>query len=571
MSAETQSMNSLFSDTTQKVANTLQNLEPKFYYIFTLIIVAFILFALFSWIYSILVLKTRACNKLNALYPQIGANYNVSFMSSKTAVKGEAIPDFDNNLASIFRNYYVKSSYNSCCGDGYKNNFVNLCALEKCIISGARFLDFEIYSYNNTPIIAASTANNNNIKEMYNFLTVDEVFETLNYMSFDLATTSCAHDPMIIHLRFMSENPKIFDKVADLIEKKLNLNPQEVDSYLFETSKEETLLITPIKNLSKKFIIIANANPSNNIFNNTKLDKFINLKSGGSNCNLYRYNELLNMGNNDPILIDSTKRLYVIVLPNLSNNLYNYDLELPWTNGCQAICMKFQNMDTNLNSYNERFRDPESNPAAFSFILKKPTLRQDLQPPYVIEPSVQMRAQIENEVESIFSGITSTSAPAVNQCDYDSIIKCIAKGSEYGVSGDCIRSAADNDICHFYNYNDEPFTFNDCSDGNPGHFIKCISNNDTGFFDSVSGPDSNWCATNQITYPDDEIFTNISNGMCLLDVSYVQFSDANSHFLTDVEDIYPNNPSLTGFGSVSVNNIAQGLINILNIFTNNPP
>ena len=32
--------------------------------------------------------------------------------------------------------------------DGYKNNFVDLCALDTCIKFGARCLDFEIYSYN---------------------------------------------------------------------------------------------------------------------------------------------------------------------------------------------------------------------------------------------------------------------------------------------------------------------------------------------------------------------------------------------------------------------------------------
>ena len=41
------------------------------------------------------------------------------------------------------------------------------------------------------------------------------------------------------------------------------------------------------------------------------------------------------------------------------------------------------------------------------------------------------------------------------------------------------------------------------------------------FFDSVSGPDPSWCLNNQITWPNDTIFTNISKGMCLLDASYV--------------------------------------------------
>ena len=53
---------------------------------------------------------------------------------------------------------------------------------------------------------------------MYNFLTVDEVFQTLNLMSFNLEDTNCANDPMIIHLRFMTENTNVLNKVADLIE-----------------------------------------------------------------------------------------------------------------------------------------------------------------------------------------------------------------------------------------------------------------------------------------------------------------------------------------------------------------
>ncbi len=391
----------VIKETTTDLLNKLQNIKPEYYYYFTIIIVAFILFALFSWIYSILSLKNVACDRLDILYPKT-SQINYSFMRSANNVKGDALEDFDNNLASIFRNYYVKSSYNSCCGDGYKNNFVNLCALEKCIIAGARFLDFEIYSYNNTPIIAASTANDNNIKEMYNFLTVDEVFQTLNLMSFNPEDTNCANDPMIIHLRFMTENTNVLNKVADLIEQKLNLNPQEVDSYLFENSTEENLLIKPIKNLSRKFIIIANANPSNNIFNGTKLEKFINLKSGTNNCTLYRYDELRNEGDQSSTLIDKIKRAYMIILPNLSNDLNNYDMSLPLNNGCQAICMKFQNMDTNLMSYNEFFKDT----GRFSFVLKSENLRRDLVAPHEIKESVVHTPETPDALSTALTGIT---------------------------------------------------------------------------------------------------------------------------------------------------------------------
>ena len=103
----------VFRETTKDLLNKLENIKPEYYYYFTIIIVAFILFALFSWIYSILSLKNVACDRLDILYPKT-SQINYSFMRSANNVKGDALEDFDNNLASIFRNYYVKSSYNSC-------------------------------------------------------------------------------------------------------------------------------------------------------------------------------------------------------------------------------------------------------------------------------------------------------------------------------------------------------------------------------------------------------------------------------------------------------------------------
>ena len=74
--------------------NTLQNIKPQYYYYLTILIVAFILFALFSWIYSILSLKNSACDRLNILYPKTG-QINYSFMRSANNVKGDALENFD--------------------------------------------------------------------------------------------------------------------------------------------------------------------------------------------------------------------------------------------------------------------------------------------------------------------------------------------------------------------------------------------------------------------------------------------------------------------------------------------
>ena len=66
------------------------------------------------------------------------------------------------------RDYYICSSYNSCCGGEFKNDYVDTVPLTEVIKKGARLLDFEIYSIKNKPVISASSQNSFNIKGMYN-------------------------------------------------------------------------------------------------------------------------------------------------------------------------------------------------------------------------------------------------------------------------------------------------------------------------------------------------------------------------------------------------------------------
>jgi hypothetical protein len=361
------------NDAAKKIETEFKNFLSKdssqFYYI-TITIIFFILFALFSWIYSRLSLQQKSCDRLEMLYPNQMGN---SFMNSICSVKSEAKDNFDDNYKSLTNNFYVKSAYNCCCGDGYKNNFVDVCALQKCINTGFRCLDFEIYSLNNKPIVAASTANNNSIKETYNYIPLDKVFQELNRLSFNSEETQCYNDPMFLHFRIMSENKIIFDLMADYIEQHLNKDPQDVNSYLVKFEHESQILIKPLKNFSRKFIIMIHANPNNNLITSTKLNDYVNLISGGPNLKMYRYSQLVSYGEYNPLLIDEVKRSLVLVLPDINNKLLNYDFLLPQSNGCQFMCMKFQNMDNYLVSYIEMFKDNGN----YSFVLKPRNVRKD--------------------------------------------------------------------------------------------------------------------------------------------------------------------------------------------------
>jgi hypothetical protein len=369
-----------------------ENLDGKNnYIIIAFLIVAFVLFIVISWIFNTLNKREYACKKLDSIYPAINNYKSNSYLS----VQGKIIKksDYDDsnelkNIRTLFKNYTIKAAYNCCCGDGYKNNFVNNCALLKCIQQGARCLDFEIYSYNDEPIVAASTANNNSIKETYNYLKLADVFDTLKSNVFH-GSTSARNDPMILHFRIMSSNKIIYDKIGKLIKDKLsgenndnliftkydknNYKSYSINSPNYETNIDQ-LLTTPIEELYKKYIFAVNTK-HNPILNNSSLAQFVNFRSGfgTSKFKLYYFREIESAGKNNELLINTSKSSIIMVIPNLINSIINYDYTIPLSNGCQIIAMKFQNMDNFLVSYNNYFK----NNGGYSIVLKPHDKRKD--------------------------------------------------------------------------------------------------------------------------------------------------------------------------------------------------
>ena len=341
--------------------------------IITLGVIILVLLVLFGWIFDRLGLKERSCTKLDIFYPKLT---NQSYFNNGNIMKSDARTSFDNSN-NMLLNYNVKSAYNCCCGDGYKNNFVALCALEKCISNGCRFLDFEIYSYNNDPIVASSTSNNNFIKETYNALLLSDVLSFITENAFDTLKTNCYNDPLILNFRVMSTNIAMLVKMGDLIEYYLDRGVGSSFT-LLPNYNESAILNMRMKELRKKIIIICTFNPNNNIIENTKLvklKKYRNLIGNGSNCYTYRYNDIV-VKNGSVQLNDDTISKFIIVLPNLDNSIKNFDSVSSFTNGCQAICMKHQNLDTNLIGYNNNFEDN----GIFSWKFKKQELQRQ-EPP----------------------------------------------------------------------------------------------------------------------------------------------------------------------------------------------
>ena len=354
-----------------KKMSALTNISNIPYSSITFIFILLIVIAFISWLFHTAKLRKNSCDNLDNNYA--GLSNETHFLSKS---RTRSTSTFEAS-GSILINYHVKSAYNCCCGGEYKNNFVALCALKQCISNGCRFLDFEIYSYNNEPIVASSTANNNYIKETYNALLLSDVLITISGNAFTSDKTKCFKDPLILNFRVMSTNIDMLVKMGDLIEEHLDISG--TSSFTLLNEKDNKVLMYRMKNLYKKIIIICTFNPDNNIVKNSKLVKlknYINLIGNGLYCNTYRYNDIIAKLDGRQ-LNTYTRQKFIIVLPNLDNSIKNFDSSGSFTNGCQAICMKHQNLDTNLSLYIDKFEVD----GKFSWKFKAVGLRNEVTEP----------------------------------------------------------------------------------------------------------------------------------------------------------------------------------------------
>ena len=391
--------------------------------IVTLGIIILLLVILFSWIFDRLGLQEKSCAKLNIYYPNLT---NQSYFNNSNIIKASAESIFDNSN-SILINYHVKSAYNCCCGDGYKNNFVAICALEKSIANGCRFLDFEIYSYNNDPIVASSTANSNFIKETYNALLLSEVLTSITANAFDGEKTTCANDPLILYFRVMSTNLTMLEKMGDIFEEYLDKSTNANFS-LLKNYKDASVLSIKMRELYKKIIIICDFNPLPNIIINPKLEKlknYINLKGKSLYCNTYRYNEIVAKDGNTQFIQD-TKRKFTIVLPNLDNSIKNFDSVSSFVNGCHAICMKHQNLDSNLIGYNNEFELDKR----FSWVMKEPILLNIVPTPLTSSVGVSLNSYSGQDIISVLTGQFNT-PPTTEQPVQEETESVVETNSDY--------------------------------------------------------------------------------------------------------------------------------------------
>ena len=72
-------------------------------------------------------------------------DYRIETEWAKYQPQISGINTIDAQFQHNLRDYYIASSYNSCCGGDFQDDYVSIVPLRQAIYQGARVLDFGIY------------------------------------------------------------------------------------------------------------------------------------------------------------------------------------------------------------------------------------------------------------------------------------------------------------------------------------------------------------------------------------------------------------------------------------------
>lgn len=275
----------------------------------------------------------------------------------------------DNQSKFKLRDYFIKSSYNSFNPDNFKNSTLSMDAGLYVIARGCRFIDFEVFSVDNQPVIGSSSVNSFNYKETYNHIPVSEAFEALGNYAFSGAKCPNPQDPFIVHMRIMSQNITMYDNLAKIITTSKSFARNLLDTKYGREYHSKDLGDEDLNNFSGKIILMVDA--TNKTYRSTKLFELINMSSNSLFLSKYTFFGVKNVG--DPQMFkEANKKNMCLVVPEKSGRPVNDGHNGSFTWGCQIVAMCFQDAarDEKLKAYEDKFDS-----VGYAFVLKPEDLR----------------------------------------------------------------------------------------------------------------------------------------------------------------------------------------------------
>ena len=291
-------------------------------------------------------------------------------LENNDKVKLTSISDSkDETFKFKLRDYYIKASYNSFNDGDFDYSTLSMDSCLYVLSRGCRFVDFEVYSIDNVPVISSSSQNEYTNKKSQNNIPVADAFEVLGSYAFSSAKCPNPEDPFIIHMRMMSQNVTMYNNLENIIKNSKGVASRLLGPKYGREYQSNDLGDENIEDFKGKIIIIVDgANP---LYKKTGFYQFVNMSSGSLFLSKKSFFDVQTRIDSQQFK-EANKKNMSLVLPDKASKPKNVGHNGPYTWGCQIVAMCFQESarDEKLDAYEGAF-----NGVGFAFILKPKDLR----------------------------------------------------------------------------------------------------------------------------------------------------------------------------------------------------
>lgn len=183
--------------------------------------------------------------------------------------------------------FHIKSSHASLLSGLQKLDYASTDMLKNVIRNNVRYLEFSVFSKENNneaePVVSEGFKKGN-WQFTANSVALREVFATIKDYAFNESVVNNYNDPVFIFLDIKTDYSGTLDQVADLI---LQMFGDRILDKRYRYQRKN-LCDTSVCDLMDKIVIM-----SNNGFQNTKLEEFINISTSNGNLQRLEYTDVI--------------------------------------------------------------------------------------------------------------------------------------------------------------------------------------------------------------------------------------------------------------------------------------